>query len=505
MTRPRRLLIVSFDLVRAHDPPLSYSVASLLAYLGASPLAAAGGLTTALEVVDLLATPHPDPDELVGRLARHDLARLDVIALAVYAWSERLVLQLVPALRTAGYRGAIALGGYQITATPDEDLAATYPGADHFLKGYAEASLLRVAAGEPGCPAILAERPDFARLPSIYLGGTIPLPEHGAVRMLRWETKRGCAYRCGFCEWRNAANKQVFEFSPERLREELDLFRARRIEKVNVLDATFNTGSRYLDIARAMVELPIQFSVQARFEQLAGARGDEFLELCQGGRIHLEFGLQTVVPEEARTIGRRNDLAAAGRAFGRLAARGVSYEVSLIFGIPGQTRESFLESVNYLLRNGCTQIRCFPLRIPRASLLERQRGADCVTERPLESNYSVEQVVESFSFGEPEWAEMAEVARVLQSKRPGSFLLCRQTGLSWEPFASCDALEVRASGEEAGPTRPGPSGLLRVEELAPWLADGAELETVCRLDGRSRRATLRQSGGDVLVYLVGRG
>ena len=490
----KRLLIVSFDILREHDPRPSYSIATLLAYANADPLVTSGELEIEHASFDLAARRGLNAQTVADALAsRHDLARLDFLAAAVYVWSEPLVLQLMPALRRRGFAGGYVLGGYQITATASADLPSLYPEARYFLKGYAEASLLRVAREHPDCPRVLEDRPDFSRLPSIYLGGTIPLDPGRPIGMLRWETKRGCPHRCGFCEWRNAANKSVFQFPMERLRAELDLFRRHRIGKVNVLDATFNHGDRYLELARLMATMACTFAVQARFETLAGRKGREFVEVCSSGNIRLELGLQTVVPEEMEAIGRRNSLDRVRQGMAQLNDAGVPYEISLIFGIPGQTLASFLESVNFVLHNGCTQVQCFPLRIPRGSDLDANARAPCVGEEEVADNYGITQVVRSFSFGERDWARMGSLAGMLRDKADGSFLVQRKEGLSWTLDRVCGELWLGRLPDGSDATARRPAGLA---------AETGQL--YCALDGAVYPVAARQVGPDAVVWLLER-
>ena len=491
----RRVLIVSFDILRPHDPSPSYSIATLLAYMANSQPIVAGDVDVVHEEFNLWGGSIPEVREVMERIAAHDLGSVDVIAISVYVWCEPLVVKLVGALRGEGYRGKIVLGGYQITATGDDDLGGLYAGVDHFLKGYAEASLLRVVTDPSECPVVLDDRPDFTRLPSIYLSGVIPLKSGVPLDMLRWETKRGCVYRCGFCEWRNAANKRLFEFPMDRIDAELDLFEKHSIEKINVLDATFNAGKGYLDVARRMAEMDCTFSVQARFERLAGKKGEEFLEICESGNLHLEFGVQTVIDSEMETIGRFNDQRKIETGMKALNERGLPYEVSLIFGIPGQTEATFVESVNFVIRNGCTNINCFPLRIPRGSEMERTRHADAVKELPYEGNYSVDQVMESFSFSEGDWGRMCEIAGVLSGKDGPSFVLFRQSGLNWAPFDTREELELDLDGEGCRVRRP--------SELSFESDSGEAVVVTCMLDGRPRRASVKRKARDWLVYLHG--
>jgi hypothetical protein len=177
----------------------------------------------------------------------------------------------------------------------------------------------------------------------------------------------------------------------------------------------------------------ISFHVQTRFEMIRGDAGERFLELCrEGGNIFLEFGVQTVIPAEMEMIGRRNDVAHMAKVMRRLKEMRIPFDTNLIYGIPGQTMESFAQSIDFVIQNGCrsSDVRCFALRIPKGSAIRSRAGF--VREFPLPSDNCETKVVcssSSFSFGE--WMGMKAMAESLQSA-PGS----------WNPLASCARLRT---------------------------------------------------------------
>jgi len=66
--------------------------------------------------------------------------------------------------------------------------------------------------------------------------------------------------------------------------------------------------------------------------------------------VWVELGLQTIHPETARAIRRGYDLAVYEDARDRLKAAGLTVIVHLILGLPGESREMMLQTVDYLGR-----------------------------------------------------------------------------------------------------------------------------------------------------------
>ena len=312
------------------------------------------------------------------------------------------------------YNGKIILGGYEITATANSVLETEYPKADYFVKGYAERALVNLMKGEySDSQRILQESLAEIDLASPYLTGVLNL----FTRKIYWETKRGCRFSCGFCEWGNA-EKILIEFDKNRLFREIDLIRDSSVEEINILDATFNFGRNYLEILKYLLfntELKITF--QARFETLLGSVAEEFLALATEykSRIHMEFGLQTIHVNEMNVIGRVNNMDKIEQGLLKLNKSGISYEVSIIYAIPGQTVESLIDTIEFLVVNGCKKIRAYPLQIPRNSELERKRLEYEITE--VTDNLNVRSVLSSKSFSKENRYDMDNIAKI--AKIPG--------------------------------------------------------------------------------------
>lgn len=127
----------------------------------------------------------------------------------------------------------IILGGPQISYQ-DSDLESLYPEVDVFVRGYGEQALVELLACDVPRPipgvhwAGEVDRNEQARvqlddLASPFISGVVDVPR--AHRFLRWETQRGCPYRCNFCQHREADARPVLRrFAADRIDEEIRLF-----------------------------------------------------------------------------------------------------------------------------------------------------------------------------------------------------------------------------------------------------------------------------------------
>jgi len=126
-------------------PPISYSVASILAKFKNSNIIDIESYSFNLN--EFLSTPKEKIEEIVReRFQEKYLEKINdysFIALAAYAWSENLVNTLLKAIRP-NFKGKIILGGYEVTALNKENLLQVYPNVDFYIKGYAEKALERI-------------------------------------------------------------------------------------------------------------------------------------------------------------------------------------------------------------------------------------------------------------------------------------------------------------------------------------------------------------------------
>jgi len=289
--------------------------------------------------------------ELIGE-RQADLAA--IACLSPFQFSAALAVAQV--IRDAHPKTVIAVFGQHPTVRPDDFAAGAAEGLfDWVVRGEAEVSLAEMAAeaaalgreaticrvGE-GQPLLLdaASVPDHANYP--YAQPDLPA--------LGVYLSRGCQYHSAICYagpgggvWRAYPADVAFD-----LLAGLDVLQPAEIE---VLDPTFGQDSgwrRHLLDKLAGIErrrIPLSLTV----------RPDEFtrtdIDAVYGGRIHLHFNLGTLsptllaaleVPQPGRRLERALDLLRYANA------KGVPAEIDLVFGQPGETRQTAAETLDAL-------------------------------------------------------------------------------------------------------------------------------------------------------------
>ncbi len=410
---PRRVILVSLDWTRDKDPRIPLGHASILAALQQAGVQVRGhsfplnapDFSEAFVLETILEDARELPPEQVD------------VGFGAYVWNDGCVKALLRALRQRGFRGRLLLGGPQVSYS-GPGLERLYPEVDAFVRGYGEEAMVALAtSAEPRAfPGVhWAGRTDLglqaqARLdvlPSPFLEGRVDVSQ--GQRFIRWETQRGCPFRCSFCQHREAGERMRRRALPfERLEREMELFVRSGVEDIAVLDPLFNLGPHALAVLECFQRLGYRgrLSLQCHFSTLDA----EFLDACAGLDVRLEFGLQTIHDAEARAVERVNRMEKVHEGLRELRARRIPFEVSVIFGLPAQTLESFRQTVDFCLRMGVPTLKAFPLMLLRGTGLERERERWGL----VENEDVIPCVIRSHTFDEEDWRRMAALSDALR-------------------------------------------------------------------------------------------
>ena len=401
------MVVVEFPWGRDKDPRVPLGHASLIAVLQSMNI-------EYTSVVREINADGFNVTEILKEIL--DLVNDDsMIAIGAYVWAEEAIQYLMLGLRRRGFKGKIVLGGPQISYMTD-GLEKTYPHADLFVRGYGELALAGLAlnpneeirgvhrAGEQD----LAEQTevDLAMMPSPWLTKVIDV---NTQKFVRWESQRGCPFKCGFCQHKEpGARLTKREFAPERINKEIDLFCEYGVNDIAVLDPIFNASSQSLSILQRFIanDYKGKLSLQCRAEMI----DEEFLDAVEQLNVRLEFGLQTIHRSEGKAVSRNNNINKVDRVLREVTRRGINYEITLIYGLPEQSLESFKDTVSWCLKHNVPTIKAFPLML--------LRGTDVATRKHewglTESSGSMPVVLSSNTFTFDDWLAMARLSEALK-------------------------------------------------------------------------------------------
>jgi radical SAM superfamily enzyme YgiQ (UPF0313 family) len=212
--------------------------------------------------------------------------------------------------------------------------------------------------------ARVMDLPRFGELESPYLSGAISL--EGGINTVRAETRRGCSFRCSFCKHRDTLSGKVYRIDNyERHLDELKLFKERGVKKLNVLDPLFNDyeghGEQYLKLIRK-VGFSGKVTLQIRPELLT----ERFMEEASlNPNVSFEIGVQSLDPTVLKTIqrGGYKTEAQLREKLDRCRELGIATMVTLIYGLPLQTYDSFARDIGIVKSYGVGKVGAFPLQV----------------------------------------------------------------------------------------------------------------------------------------------
>lgn len=398
-----QLLIISFDLVKDGECQ-SYAIGSLLSSLKSNKNYC-NKFDVTWHPFNLFSIENFDLNYcLKSDLFKLNLTKFTHIAISCYVWSNKIVNSLIDKLFEHGFRGKIILGGYEISYSNNNELKNLYPKANYLIKGYAESSLIKILL-ENSLEGIVSNDVDFSLLPSPYLTNNLLLSTN--INKIRWETKRGCPYECNFCAHRDLTGKKVSYHTLDKVFAELALFKKYNVRKINILDPVFNIGKEYLQIIKEAIRIGLvsELSLQVRPEIVT----DEFLDSIADINVCLEFGIQTLNEQENKYIKRKNKFPQIFETLKKVNERKISYEISLIYGLPFQTVSTFYHSIDTLKKMDCSSITAFPLMLLKGTELYDLKNEFQFREIPL-GKYNIPTVIESNTFTEEEWWKMYQLA-----------------------------------------------------------------------------------------------
>lgn len=339
-----------------------------------------------------------------------------VVAFSNYIWNANLAAAAAAWVRKTKPDTLIVMGGPNIN-TAERDVAARFlagrPAVDYYIPNEGEVPFLRViealAATDHSRASLLGTgirgtwsldgdeiRPDSVDIPitaipggldvrtgrlldlddipSPYLSGVMDeyLSHPGFVPLI--ETNRGCPYSCTFCSWGDMAKSKSASFPVERILKELDFLAEANVSRVSYLyvgDANFGLFQRDVEIAQRLRDLKeskgFPEHVYLYFAKNSSKRVVEIAGILQG-MTPISLSRQTQNGDVLKNIKRSNiDIDTFNSLSRHAKALGVDSFAELIYGLPGESLESFLEGVKEVLDSDVDGLHFFPAMLLEGS------------------------------------------------------------------------------------------------------------------------------------------
>ena len=177
------------------------------------------------------------------------------------------------------------------------------------------------------------------------------------------QSHRGCPFACAFCHSSNPYNSQVLFLDPEIFKKDMEYLGRRFSGRPDVVLYLANTNMGLFKqdfvIAEIISQVQKKYNWPRYINSSWGKNPQKLLEMLSILKyIQPSIALQTLTPSVLRTVNRINIPIDVYTDFQRqvLQKTGVTSSTELIMGLPGETKESFLNTVKTVLNSGVQDV-----------------------------------------------------------------------------------------------------------------------------------------------------
>ncbi len=295
-----------------------------------------------------------------------------IVGIGVYIWNAQASLEVVSLLKRIAPEVCVVLGGPEVSHESEKQ--AIVGLADYTITGEADLAFAEFCRqwlnGTP--PATSLIRASLPPIEEIVLPYEEYNDEDVAHRVLYVEASRGCPFTCEFCL--SSLDSPVRQFALEPFLLSLDDLLKRGVRQFKFVDRTFNLN---LKTSASILEFFLdryEPGLFVHFEMVPDRLPEALRELIvqfPPGALQFEVGIQTFNPDVAALISRRQNYQRLAENLTFLREKsGVHVHADLIFGLPGESLESFGEGFDRLVRIGPQEIQ--------VGILKRLRGTPIV-------------------------------------------------------------------------------------------------------------------------------
>lgn len=341
------------------------------------------------ELPDVKVELFKDPQKLYDALLKTPKS-YTCLALSNYAWNFNLNKHFLKMAKLQNPDITTVMGGPNIDSCSDAELEAflrDLPGLDLYILGEGEYKFSQlmnsVRNGTKSIKELLQDMPesivgldnrkrrmtkgsdkdvvpcDLNTLPSPYLTGILDefLEDPRMVPVI--ETSRGCPYACAYCCWGNAVNSQVRPFNKDIVIEELRYisFKTKNpLKALYIADSNFGILKRDIEIAQAIKAMNVRDGSHRNIYMFfAKNMNERTMQIADTLKELTDVAMskQTLNPDVLEIIGRKNvPDTEYDRALIEFKRLGVSTFCELIYGLPGESSDSFLQGLEKMYQSG---------------------------------------------------------------------------------------------------------------------------------------------------------
>ena len=260
----------------------------------------------------------------------------------------------------------------------------------------------------------------------------------GLLRGTVWETNRGCPYSCTYCDWGGLVQQKIRKIPDNRLYNEME-FLVQNMDEVFFGDANFGIFQRDVEIAEQIVHL-YETLENPRLKVLHTGNAKnttdrvyhigKLLSKYNLQRSGVSLSLQTYTDEALKNVKRDNIKKEAYQELTkRFINEGIPVYTDMIINLPGETFESYLDSLEIVLEGDVVDIRTFLVEMyPNSEISQDIEKFKLKTKRNLvfkgwdeDENEYTEQIYETYSMTEEESRKIRKLTIMIDILHQGKY------------------------------------------------------------------------------------
>ena len=367
------------------------------------------------------------------------------VAYSVYVWNYLEIARNVALLKELCPEARILMGGPQVSFLRQETMEEN-PLVDIVIAGTGERRFLELLKCGFDSP-LLSEMPniayrdaekiiltpghvseDVSGIRSPFASGAIDLDD-GNEHTVMIETFRGCPMRCAYCQW-GSPDGSTHRYDLEQVLKDIDrVYSNENVQYVYLVDANlFYTPASHwkpiLDKIREVAdrtgrEIPTVASLDMRVLNEQMVRSLSRIQLAGN---QYQFGMQSITPSALDLANRecKDGTWENGMRMIREVDPDSQISLEVIYGLPGDNHEGFLNTVDFALGLKPNKFYMFPLLVlPGTPFWDKRDEFDFrITQKPeymviSNRDYSKEDMQKTFQFAT--WFQAMQRFPVIQN------------------------------------------------------------------------------------------
>lgn len=326
---------------------------------------------------------------LIEYLNKYDI---DILCVSLYIWNEHYILDVIKDIKEKYNKKLIIMAGGPSCDAVKDDWETKYSFIDHCIVGQGEKAWIELALTYIGAKQLSTDAPNIVHI--IKKGETLQEKkyEYEFIRgihyspymecedlikdlqayyenfELAWpyETQRGCPYHCTFCDWNGGQTNKTQKRKEIDFVQEIDFMAKNKMYNFHISDANFGMWDVDVDIMKRIVHHNV--NNDGKFKMISYNLTKQLNEnykiiyrlMIQHDLLPYwaKLSVQDIHPHILEAIDRPGTWADA-KKFGIELYHEFSESkklnkifVELILGLPGQTFESFIETLDEFYGNG---------------------------------------------------------------------------------------------------------------------------------------------------------